>query len=46
MMPRRLQLRRAKAGSDAASGEHLGHTSPAMLERVYRRKPKNVRPTR
>lgn len=37
---------RAKAGSDSATGEHLGHTSQAMLERVYRRKPKMVDPTR
>jgi integrase len=37
---------RAKAGSDSATGEHLGHASPAMLQRVYRRKPRLVEPTR
>ena len=37
---------RAKAGSDSATGEHLGHASQAMLNRVYRRKPKLVEPTR
>lgn len=37
---------RAKAGSDSATGEHLGHASQQMLNRVYRRKPRLVDPTR
>lgn len=36
---------RAKAGSDAKSGEHLGHLDPRTFELVYRRKPKAVQPT-
>lgn len=36
---------RAKAGTDAESGEHLGHLDPRTFERVYRRKPKQVNPT-
>lgn len=36
---------RAKAASDAENGEHLGHTSQAMLDKVYLRKPKPVNPT-
>lgn len=36
---------RAKAGTDGKNGEHLGHTSQAMLDKVYLRKPKPVNPT-
>lgn len=37
---------RAKSGTDAASGEHLGHLDPRTFERHYRRKPKPVAPAR
>ena len=36
---------RAKAGSDS-SGEQLGHTSTATLNRHYKRLPKRVKPTK
>lgn len=36
---------RAKDGTDAENGELLGHTSQAMFERVYRRKPWSVAPS-
>jgi len=34
---------RAKSASDHATGEHLGHNSQQMLQRVYKRVPKAVR---
>lgn len=34
---------RAKSASDHESGKHLGHQSPAVLEKHYRRKPERVR---
>lgn len=36
---------RAKAGSDS-DGKHLGHQSPATLQRHYKRLPERVKPTR
>ena len=44
----RFQFRdlRAKSGSDHESGEHLGHRDKRTLERVYRRKPRAVKPLR
>ena len=42
----RFQFRdlRAKSGSDHQSGEHLGHRDKRTLDRVFRRKPRAVRP--
>ena len=37
---------RAKSASDHETGEHLGHTSDDVLNRVYKRKPKLVTPLR
>ena len=35
---------RAKSGSDHETGEHLGHADARTRERVYRRRPRRVRP--
>ncbi|WP_421717457.1 tyrosine-type recombinase/integrase [Algiphilus sp.] len=37
---------RAKAGSDGTDEKLLGHMDPRVLNRVYRRRPEMVRPTR
>ena len=43
---KRSQFRdlRAKSGSDHESGEHLGHNDKRILERVYKREPRAVKP--